>query len=160
MTATNLGTPMLGEETYALEIRRLIRAPRERVFQAWTDPADLSRWHAPEGLRPETVEANAREGGSYQVRMRREMTRAGERYPELSIESGAYEIVVQNELLVFTSRGDWNPEEVTRVRVEFHDALEGTEIVIKQTLFRAEASRNGHGFGWNGALNKLEAILA
>ncbi len=28
--------------------KRIIGAPIERVFQAWTDPEELKRWHAPE----------------------------------------------------------------------------------------------------------------
>ncbi|HSX06990.1 MAG TPA: SRPBCC domain-containing protein [Candidatus Saccharimonadia bacterium] len=29
-------------------VKRIINAPIERVFQAWTDPEELKRWHAPE----------------------------------------------------------------------------------------------------------------
>jgi len=28
--------------------KRIINAPVERVFQAWTDPEELKQWHAPE----------------------------------------------------------------------------------------------------------------
>lgn len=28
--------------------KRVIKAPIERVFKAWTDPEELQRWHAPE----------------------------------------------------------------------------------------------------------------
>ena len=159
MIATNLIASTPQEKTYSLEVRRLIRASRERVFRAWTDPADLRKWHAPKGLRPEELAVDVREGGTFEVHMIREAVPAGECYPELSIESGTYETVIPNELLVFTSRGDWNPGELTRVRVEFYDAPEGTEIVIKQTLFLTAGSRDGHSFGWTGSLDKLETII-
>ena len=99
MSTTNAPPSLAEEQTYSLEIRRLIRASRERVFQAWTDPVDLAKWHAPEGLHPEKVAANGCEGGSYAFHMRRARTPAGERYPELSIKSGSYEVDIQNELL-------------------------------------------------------------
>ena len=30
-----------------VEVRRTIRAPRRRVFDAWTQAEELKRWHAP-----------------------------------------------------------------------------------------------------------------
>ena len=31
-----------------LRVDRVIRAPRERVWKAWTDPLDLARWWLPD----------------------------------------------------------------------------------------------------------------
>jgi len=46
-------------------ITRVIDAPPERVFAAWTDPAQISRWFAPEGFRNETLEIDIRPGGRW-----------------------------------------------------------------------------------------------
>ena len=35
----------------SLEIKRFINAPRDRVYAAWTDPAQLKQWWGPEGVR-------------------------------------------------------------------------------------------------------------
>jgi uncharacterized protein YndB with AHSA1/START domain len=55
--------------TWALDreivLSRVIAAPRERVFQAWTDPKQLPLWHGPEGFTIETLEIDIRAGGRW-----------------------------------------------------------------------------------------------
>ena len=53
-----------------LELRRTIRAPRQRVFDAWTKPEELKRWHAPGPLTVDNAEADLRPGGKWRVLMR------------------------------------------------------------------------------------------
>ena len=52
-------------EKTSLEIIRFINAPRARVYQAWTDPAQLKQWWGPEGVRTQSLVADARTGGKY-----------------------------------------------------------------------------------------------
>ena len=49
----------------SLEIKRLIKAPRDRVYAAWTDPAQLKEWWGPESVRTRNLVADARVGGKY-----------------------------------------------------------------------------------------------
>lgn len=55
--------------TWALEreivLSRVIAAPRSRVFQAFTDPSQITRWFGPEGFKTETLEIDIREGGRW-----------------------------------------------------------------------------------------------
>ena len=44
---------------------RVIAAPRERVFQAFTDPGQITRWFGPKGFTIETLEIDIREGGRW-----------------------------------------------------------------------------------------------
>lgn len=44
-------------------VNRIIDAPRERVFAAWTDPAQVVQWWGPRGFRTSTVAMDVREGG-------------------------------------------------------------------------------------------------
>ena len=44
----------------SLEIKRFINAPRERVYRAWTDPAELQRWFGPEDVRTIKIAADVR----------------------------------------------------------------------------------------------------
>lgn len=55
-----------------LEIRatRTFRAPPERVFDAWTDPAKLARWFGPDGFTTTTHEFDLRPGGAWRHTMR------------------------------------------------------------------------------------------
>ena len=46
-------------------LSRVIAAPRERVFQAWTDPAQIGQWFGPDGFKVETLECDIRPGGRW-----------------------------------------------------------------------------------------------
>ena len=55
--------------TWALEreivLSRVIAAPRSRVFQAFTDPSQITRWFGPKGFTTKTLEIDIREGGRW-----------------------------------------------------------------------------------------------
>jgi hypothetical protein len=40
-----------GEDKAVLQLRRVIAAPRERVFAAWTTPSDIKAWFGPDNCR-------------------------------------------------------------------------------------------------------------
>jgi uncharacterized protein YndB with AHSA1/START domain len=54
-----------GKADREVQIDRVIDAPRELVFAAFTDPTQLAIWWAPEGLEipADTVEVDGRVGG-------------------------------------------------------------------------------------------------
>ena len=46
--------------------KRRYRAPRERVFRAFTDPKELARWFSPsEDIATDAIELDLRVGGAY-----------------------------------------------------------------------------------------------
>jgi uncharacterized protein YndB with AHSA1/START domain len=99
-------------------ITRTFDAPRERVFRAWTDPAELAAWYGPEQFDTprERIAIDLRIGGRYELTM--VQRDSGAEFP------ARYEIVelVEPELLVL--RSDPMPEMgmpdpiVTRVELE------------------------------------------
>ena len=46
-------------------LSRVIEAPRDLVFVAWTDPAHLPNWFGPAGFKIETREIDVRVGGRW-----------------------------------------------------------------------------------------------
>lgn len=50
-------------------LSRVLNAPRELVFQAWTDPDHLARWFGPAGFGLEMIEADIRVGGRWRFIM-------------------------------------------------------------------------------------------
>lgn len=54
-----------------LQIKRTFAAPREKVFQAWTDPAALKRWFGPsDDFSTPVAEVDLRVGGRYRIHMK------------------------------------------------------------------------------------------
>jgi len=50
-------------------LSRVIAAPRDLVFKAWTDPQHLPNWFGPEGFGGETAEIDIRVGGRWRFVM-------------------------------------------------------------------------------------------
>jgi len=53
-------------------ITRVVNAPRELVFEAWTDPKHLDKWWGPNGFTNETHEFEFKVGGKWKYTMRSE----------------------------------------------------------------------------------------
>ena len=53
-----------------VSITRLFDAPRDLVFQSFTDAEHIARWWGPEGFSVPSCESDPREGGSLRIVMR------------------------------------------------------------------------------------------
>jgi len=65
-----MATPQKGNEA-TLEIRRTFKAPRAKVFAAWTEREKLERWMCRDVPThdPKYLELDVRPGGSYRLSM-------------------------------------------------------------------------------------------
>jgi uncharacterized protein YndB with AHSA1/START domain len=136
-----------------LSLTRIIRAPREKVFAAWTDPELLKQWWGPGPVTCPEAHIDLREGGAY---------RLANLQPDGSITwiSGHFERVRAPEELVYTWNVSIVPGEPTLVRVRFLPHADGTEMTLTHERFAIEAVREMHIEGWGGCLDKLEKLLA
>jgi uncharacterized protein YndB with AHSA1/START domain/predicted enzyme related to lactoylglutathione lyase len=135
-----------------LQVKRLIKTSRERVFAAWTTPSQVPRWFGPATCRVIDAQIDLRVGGSYQFRV------CSDAHGEMTV-SGEYQEVVAPEKLVFTWRWlndpDWeNVKSV--VTVEFAEVEGGTEVRLTHEGFPSDESAGNHEHGWNGCLDKLQ----
>jgi len=60
--------PRAGEREFA--ISRVLCAPRELVWKAWTDPGDMARWWGPKAFTNPVCEMDVRPGGLFHYGMR------------------------------------------------------------------------------------------
>jgi uncharacterized protein YndB with AHSA1/START domain len=136
-----------------LSISRVIRAPREKVFAAWTEPAALKRWWGPGPVSCPEAHVDLREGGTY---------RLANLLVDGSITwiSGRFERIRVPEELVYTWNVSTVPGEPTLVRVLFLPHPDGTELVLTHERFALETVRDMHLQGWGACIDKLEAMLA
>ncbi len=93
-------------ESRELVLVRLIDAPPENLFRAWTDPALLSQWFTPKPWSVASAELDVRPGGTNVIMMR---SPEGQEFAN----RGVYLEVVKNERLVFTDAyiTAWEPSE-------------------------------------------------
>ena len=134
----------------SLTCRRLIKAPPEKVFEAWLDPAMMSRFMSPgPDMHVREARSDPRVGGRFFVMM------VGDK--DLPHE-GTYKEVTRHSRLVFTWEAPWSAPDTT-VTIDFTPAPGGTEVVLTQVRFTSEDSRDGHIDGWTGILTKLDALF-
>jgi uncharacterized protein YndB with AHSA1/START domain len=134
-------------------VKRMLRAPCARVFEAWTRSDLMARWFFPGEGWTVAASADLKVGGRYEVDMR---DSEGARHRQF----GEYREVVPVSRLVFT----WNCPELgvanSVVTVELKDLGDRTELVLTHELPPDPKIRSGHEEGWIGCLGNLEKMLA
>jgi uncharacterized protein YndB with AHSA1/START domain len=156
----------IADETVAassrdLVLTRLIDAPREKLFRAWTDPELLKQWFAPLPYTTLVAELDVRPGGGNFIVMR---SPDGAEMPN----RGIYLEVVKNERIVFTNAyvKAWEPSEKPFMTVILTFADEGgktryTALVRHWTAADRETHENmGFHKGWGQCADQLEALVA
>lgn len=144
-----------------LVLARIIDAPREKVFRAWTDPELLKQWFCPAPWKVTQAEIDVRTGGSSFIVMQ------GPDGEEMPLP-GVYLEVVPNEKLVFTDAftGAWQPSEkpfMTAI-VTFEDEGGKTRYVARARHWSTEDLKTheemGFHEGWSIVADQLEAVAA
>jgi uncharacterized protein YndB with AHSA1/START domain len=136
-----------------LSVNRIIRAPREKVFSAWTDPKLLVKWWGPGPVTCPEAQVDLRAGGAYRIANLEEDG-------SITWISGEFERVKAPEELVYTWKLGDSPGLPTLVTVKFLIHPDGTELVLKHERFADPAVRDMHLQGWNGCIDGLEALFA
>src|SRR5258706_9089259 len=158
MPTTEKAAPTANHE---LTLTRIIDAPREKVFRAWTEPELLKQWFAPRPFTTPIAETDVRPGGSSLIVMRGP---DGTDMPN----RGVYLEVVENERLVFTDAYTkaWEPSEKPFMTVILTFENEGgkTRYTARVRHWTA-ADRERHekmGFhgGWGLCTDQLAALVA
>ena len=130
-----------------LVVRRTIRATPERLFEAWTEPAQLRRWWGPQDVECLDAQVDLRVGGQYRI---------ANRFPDGRILwiAGQFEVIEPPDRLVYT----WSVEPQTvqeRVTVRFERRLVGTEVVVVHERIADARTRDQHEQGWRECLEGL-----
>jgi uncharacterized protein YndB with AHSA1/START domain len=144
-----------------LVLTRIINAPREKVFKAWTDPELLKQWFAPHPWTTPVAETDVRPGGASLIVMRGP---DGNEFPN----RGVYLEVIKNERLVLTDAYTkaWEPSEKPFMTVILTFENEGgkTKYTARARHWTV-ADRETHekmGFheGWGQCTDQLAALVA
>ena len=147
---------MTTKEKTRLEISRVIEAPRDRVYAAWTDPEQLKQWFGPESVKTRELVADARVRGTFRWDI---INSEGE---EMTMR-GEFRELQPDKKIVFTWQWegdeDWE-NHISIVTVELYDRDGGTELRLTHEQLPNEESRDGHTRGWASALDKLERLFS
>jgi uncharacterized protein YndB with AHSA1/START domain len=138
---------MTTETGASLKLSRVIPAPADEVFRAWTDPEEMKEWFCPEGGTVDEVEVDLTVGGRFKVAMR---------MPNgVHVAEGVYREIERPRRVVMTWGWEGQDDE-TLLTLVFESRGDGTEVVLTHERFATEESRDSHEHGWSSMLEKLE----
>jgi glutathione S-transferase len=139
-----------------LQISRLIKAPRERVFAAFSTGDAVKKWFGPPDGEILESTMDFRVGGKYRIKINS---------PRMGVMavSGTYREIIELEKIVYTWKWeddeDWENIE-SLVCFDFTVSGDETELKITHTGFPVAESRENHTHGWTVCLERLDALLA
>lgn len=152
-------------------IFRLVDAPRERVWRAWTDAKELAAWSGPKGAETFHSELDLRVGGSYHYAMKTGGVELWGLAVYKEIEKPSKLVYVQQfsdkdrGLGVHPLAPTWPKKTLTTVHFQdfgpktlislYWLPLEANEIELK--TFRDGLT--GMNQGWSGSFERLDAFL-
>jgi uncharacterized protein YndB with AHSA1/START domain len=138
----------------SLTLKRRLNAPPAKVYAAWTNPQNMTRWFGPANARIGSVQAeiDARIGGRFRISFSTD-----DEYYEAG---GVYREVVPNQKLVFSWAWHSTPERESQVTISLKPDGDGTLLTLHHEQFFDSAARDGHERGWTGMLDNLEKYIA
>jgi uncharacterized protein YndB with AHSA1/START domain len=134
---------------------RVLDAPRELVWKAWTEPEQLAQWWGPKGMSTpiETIELDLRPGGAFRLTMVSDAS--GAEFPtEMEFRE-----VVEPDRLVF----GWEAQRgigAGEVTVTFRDLGGRTEMTTHFVGYQTDEIERASRALWQTQLDKLRAHLA
>ena len=146
----------MAEPIRAITITRVFDAPRERVWQEWTEPARFADWFGgPASEVPlSSVVMDVRTGGAWRLTMFAGPGRREIRW------SGEYREVAVPERLVFTLTDQPDEDEVHVVTVVLADLGDGrTEMRFEQRGRMPPEQVEAAGAGWGGFFDRMAERL-
>jgi uncharacterized protein YndB with AHSA1/START domain len=138
------------------ELRRILRAPPERVFAAFADPTLVSQWLRPSpDIRLEVLELDFREGGTW---------RFAYHVPDGPIVTigGHYQLIAPPSKLIYSwiiEPPDEHAGVQSEVAITIRAVQGGAELHIRHARLTLPGSVERHTEGWRGALDILADLL-
>ncbi len=151
---------MLNQQAKEITFTRILNAPRELVFKAWTDETHMAQWWGPKGFTNPVCTMDVRPDGSLYIAM---TAPNGMAYPT----KGTFHEISEPGRLVFTTtafddeHGTPGIEMLNTVTFEEQDGK--TKLTLRVTPVKvlpafAEAV-TGMNKGWNESLDRLTAVV-
>ncbi len=140
--------------TNSVTLHRVLTAPPEKVFRAFSDPGSYASWLPPYGFICNVHQMDFKVGGSYKMSFTNFSTGNGHSF------GGEFLEIKPNEYIKYSDRFD-DPnlpgEMITTVSLKAVSC--GTELNITQTGIPAAIPAEMCYLGWQESLEKLKKLV-
>lgn len=142
--------------TTSLKLSRVVKAPRERVYNAFLDEEALAKWMPPAGYTAKVYHLDPRQGGTYRARFssldKSDVHSFGGTYLDLT----PYERIVHTDAF---ETDDPKFQSEMRVTITFKEVPEGTEVTVLQEGIPAAIPLDDAHAGWTSSLGNLARLV-
>lgn len=137
-----------------IRLHRVIAAPPDKVYRAFTEADAIASWLPPYGYVCSVHELEAKVGGRHHMSFRNFTTGAAHSF------GGTYQQLVPGERLVYSDRFDApGPAGEMQVTVSLKAVSVGTELHIEQTGVPDAIPAEAGTLGWQDSLDKLRKLV-
>lgn len=137
-----------------IRLHRVLKAPAERVYRAWIDPAANAKFLPPHGFTCTVHEMDARVGGKFRMSFTNFGSGGSHSF------GGEYVELKPNERLRYTDRfDDPNLPGEIRVTIDLKQVSCGTEMSIVQEGIPDVIPPEMCYLGWQDTLNQLATLV-
>ena len=137
-----------------IRLHRVLKAPPERVYRAFLDPAAMCKWLPPYGFTCSVHEVDAKVGGNHRASFTNFTTGKSHSF------GGKYLELKPNELIRYTDKfDDPNLLGEMKVTVTLRKVLCGTELEIEQEGVPDVIPAEMCYLGWQESLVQLARLV-
>ena len=144
----------MSDSNRTVEFLRILSAPPERVFRAFSEPDAKVRWEPPFGFIGKVHSWDFREGGSYQMSFINFSTGKGHTF------GGRFLEIVENETLKVTDAfEDANLPGEMVTTIKLREVLNGTELRVTQAGVPDAIPLEFCYAGWQQSMTQLAQLV-
>ena len=133
----------------SLTLKRRLKAPANKIYQAWTQPEHMVQWW---GIRDDvasrSAEVDVRVGGRFRI----EFEIGDGKHDSVS---GVYREVVPDRRLMFSWTWGATPERESQVTIDLRPDGDSTILTLTHEQLFDQKSCDDHVVGWNIILDNL-----
>jgi uncharacterized protein YndB with AHSA1/START domain len=145
---------MTTNNTNTIRLHRVLKAPPERVYRAFLDPAAMCKWLPPNGFTGQVHNLEAKVGGTYKMSFTNFTTGNSHSF------GGEYLELTPNERIRHTDRfDDPNLPGEMQTTITFKQVFCGTELNIVQEGVPGVIPPEACYLGWQESLRLLTQLV-
>ena len=145
---------MTTNNTNTIRLHRVLKAPPERVYRAFLDPAAMCKWLPPNGFTGQVHHLEAKVGGTYKMSFTNFTTGNSHSF------GGEYLELTPNERIRHTDRfDDPNLPGEMQTTITFKQVFCGTELNIVQEGVPGVIPPEACYLGWQESLRLLTQLV-
>lgn len=155
-TLAKLEEYMSNLEKMTMSASRILNAPREKIWEIWTEPKHMKHWYGPRDLTLTVCESDLRVGGAYRFVL---LAPDGNEYSF----RGIYKEVMKPSLLIYTWSFEAYPEQEATETIRFEELENNKTKLTMTTVFQSienldEWVKNGGYEGMNETLDRFQEV--